>query len=226
MDRENASPRQVPRPLRALLDLIYPPRCPFCGRLLERGEEEVCGRCRRTLPYTGGARPGVDLCDACLAPLWYRNETVEAVQRYKFSGKSSYADAFGGLMTRCLQENWSEPLDAVVWAPLSRRHLRRRGYDQAELLARRVGALTGLPVMNALEKRRNTGTQSSLSGDAERRANVSGAYRLRPGVSVDGLRLVLVDDVVTSGATLSECAAVLRMSGAAVVVGLALARAR
>lgn len=209
-----------------LLALVYPPRCPFCSRLLERGEEGLCARCQRALPWTPEKGRDVDFCEVCLAPLWYRDGVISAVHRYKFGHGRGHAALLGSLMAQCLSDRWGETADAVVWVPLSAEHLRRRGYDQAELLARRVGALAGLPVLPALKKVRRTGTQSSLREDAARRANVSGAYRVRDGVAVSGLRLILVDDVVTSGATLSECAAVLRTAGAQSVVALTLARAR
>ena len=212
--------------LSAVLELIYPPRCPFCGRLLERGEDGLCARCQRSLPWTPEGGREVDFCETCLSPLRYQDGVVQAVHRYKFSHGRSHAALLGTLMAQCLADRWSEPLDAVTWVPLSKRHLRSRGYDQAELLARRVGELAGLPAVPLLEKVRSTDTQSSLSEDAARRANVSGAYRVKEGAEVSGLRLVLVDDVVTSGATLSECAAALRVAGAASVVGLTLARAR
>lgn len=210
----------------ALIALVYPPRCPFCGRLLERGEEGLCAQCQRALPWTPEQSREVDFCEACLAPLWYREGVVRAVRRYKFGHGRGHEVLLGGLMAQCLGDRWDQEADGVVWVPLSADHLRRRGYDQAELLARQVGKAAGLPALPALEKVRATGTQSDLREDAARRANVSGAYRVREGVDVAGLRLILVDDVVTSGATLSECAAVLRMAGAQSVVGLTLARAR
>lgn len=211
---------------RALLALLYPPKCPFCGRVLEPREDGLCSRCRRTLPWTDGRPHSVDFCDGCLSPLWYRDGVRRAVHRYKFSHARAHAGLLGALMAQCLHDRWSGQVDAVVWVPLSKKHRRRRGYDQAELLARRVGELEGLPVLDALEKARDTATQSRLERDAQRRANVLGAYRVREGAELTGLRLVLVDDVVTSGATLSECASCLRMAGAESVAALTLARAK
>ena len=210
----------------ALLSLLYPPKCPFCGHVLERREEGLCSRCQRELPWTDERPHSVDFCDGCLSPLWYRDGVRQAVHRYKFNHGRAHARLLGTLMAQCLHDRWAEPVDAIVWVPLSRKHRRRRGYDQAELLARRVGELTGISVLEALEKVRDTNTQSRIEKDASRRANVLGAYRVREGAELAGLRLVLVDDVVTSGATLSECASCLRMAGAESVVGLTFARAR
>ena len=215
------------RPLRFLLDLLYPPKCPFCGRVLERGEEGWCAACQEELPWTeAGDAKTVEGCDACLSPLWYRDGVREGMRRYKFGGGRGHAEGFGLLMAQCLRDRWEEPADLVTWAPLHPRRRRERGYDQAELLARRVGELAGLPVEGTLEKTRATGVQSQTAGDEARKGNVAGAYRALPGVDLSGRRVVLVDDVATSGATLSECAAALRGAGAACVVGLTFARAR
>ena len=215
------------KPLQLLLDLLYPPKCPFCGRVLERGEEDWCASCRDELPWTepGGGKE-VENCDACLSPLWYRDGAREGIHRYKFGGGRGHARLFGELMAQCLRDRWDSPADLVTWAPLHAKRRRERGYDQAELLARRVGGLTGLPVENTLEKLRSTAVQSRTEGDAARRANVRGAYRALPGLDLAGQRVVLVDDVVTSGATLAECAAALRAAGAASVTGLTFARSR
>ena len=95
-----------------------------------------------------------------------------------------------------------------------------------ELLARRVGEAAALPVAPTLEKIRAAGEQSRLQSEEDRRANIAGAYRALPGLDLAGKRVVLVDDVVTTGSTLGECAACLRSAGAEAVVGLTLARAR
>lgn len=215
------------RPLHFLLDLLYPPKCPFCGRVLERGEEGWCASCQEELPWTEpGDGKEVEGCDACLSPLWYRDGAREGMHRYKFGGGRGHAKLFGQLMAQCLGDRWAQPLDLITWAPLHPKRRKKRGYDQAELLARRVGELTALPVAGTLEKVRATATQSQTGEDEARRANVQGAYHTLPGLDLTGKRVVLIDDVATSGATLSECAAALRQAGAASVVGLTFARAR
>jgi ComF family protein len=165
----------------------------------------------------------VDFCDVSLSPLRYKDGVRNAVHRFKFNYGRMHSQFLGTLMAQCLSDRWKEPVDVIVWVPLSRKHRRRRGYDQAELLARRVSELTGIPVTDGLEKIRDTATQSRIEHPSQRRANVLGAYRVREGAVLSGKRVVLVDDVVTSGATLSECASCLRMAGAAQVVALAFA---
>ena len=117
-------------------------------------------------------------------------------------------------------------MDLITWAPLHSKRKRERGYDQAELLAQRVGELTDAPVENTLEKIRATAVQSQSGEDEARKANVQGAYQALPDLDLTGKHIVLIDDVATSGATLAECASALRQAGASVVVGLTFARAR
>ena len=84
------------RPFKLLLDLLYPPKCPFCGRVLERGEEGWCAACQRDLPWTEpGEGKAVEGCALCLSPLWYRDGVREGVHRYKFGGGRGHAALFG-----------------------------------------------------------------------------------------------------------------------------------
>ncbi len=213
--------------LRTLYELIFPPKCPFCGKVLEKWEGGICALCGKSLPRTAPEDiRQIEGCCVCLSPLWYRDGVVNAVHRCKFQGARGYAGVLGGLMADCLTERRQEPADLITWAPLSAKRRKKRGYDQAELLARRVGELTGIPALPALEKTRQAGVQSRIGDDEARRANVSGVYRVLPGADIKGKRIVLVDDIVTSGATLAECAACLRDAGAGSVVALTLARAR
>jgi ComF family protein len=125
-----------------------------------------------------------------------------------------------------VQDNLPERPDALTWAPLSTKRLRQRGFDQAERLAHHLGKELSLPVVRILKKPHHTDPQSHLAEAAERRANALGAYALYPNAQISGRKLLLVDDVVTSGSTLSECARLLRQSGAQRVWCATLAQAR
>lgn len=211
-----------------LLELLYPNRCCFCRRLLEPGPR-ICPRCRKELPYTRGAAAEQKFphLSRCLSPLYYENQARDSLLRYKFSGMRCYAGTYAELMAGCLRENLPAlPFDGILWVPLSRRRLRRRGYDQARLLAEALGESLSLPVLPALEKTRDNPAQSRTGGAEKRRANVKGVYRVPDPDSVREKRLLLVDDIVTTGATLSECAGTLRRAGAKSVDALTLARRR
>ncbi len=210
-----------------ILDLLFPPRCPFCRCLVE-GSGLACDDCTRNLPKTHGndvmqrGRFGL-----CLSPLWYRGEVRDSIHRFKFQGYRGYAKAYGKLLSVCIGESLPMEFDLVTWAPVSPRRRRERGYDQGERLANALGQCLGVPVAATLEKIRHTPAQSGLESSEEvRQANVAQAYRLKRPDLVRGKQLLLVDDVVTSGATLSECVGVLQAGGAAGVVCTALARAK
>ena len=211
-----------------LLDLLFPPKCPFCQSILETPADPVCPACQKSLPWLVG-RAGerkVDFTQGCCSPLAYRGAVREAIHRYKFSGVRAYARPFGLLMAQCVQDRPEMAADLVTWAPLSRKRRRERGYDQGELLARAMAKRLGLPAVPTLVKARHTQPQSGLDSAEARRANALGAYALLPGSDVAGRHVLLADDVVTSGATLSECARTLLEAGAAEVWCVTLAQAR
>ena len=124
------------RALERVLDLLFPPKCPFCARVVDR--PGVCGRCESSLPLTGEADSLWELPGGlrCAAPLWYRDAAREGLLRFKFQGAAGAGDPLGGLIAQCAAERLSGEFDTVTWVPVSRRRLRQRGYDQAELLAR------------------------------------------------------------------------------------------
>ena len=211
-----------------LLDLLFPPKCPFCQSILEAPADPVCPACQKSLPWLVG-RAGertVDFTQGCCSPLAYRGAVREAIHRYKFSGVRAYARPFGLLMAQCVQDRPEMAADLVTWAPLSRKRRRERGYDQGELLARAMAKRLGLPAVPTLVKARHTQPQSGLDSAEARRANALGAYAILNGAEVAGKRVLLADDVVTSGATLSECARTLLEAGAECVWCVTLAQAR
>lgn len=211
-----------------LLDLLFPPKCPFCQRILDDPRAPLCQLCQSRLPWLEG-RAGqrrVDFTGGCFSPLAYRDLVPEAIHRYKFSRVRALGRPFAALMAQCLDDQRLEGVDLICWAPLSKKRLRERGFDQAELLAREVGRLLSIPAVPVLQKTRNTAPQSGLEDESARRANARGVYRLASGAALEGKQVVLVDDVVTSGSTLSECAALLRQGGARQVFCLTLAQAR
>ena len=150
----------------------------------------------------------------------------EAVHRYKFSGSRSYSGPFGRLMAQCVRDELDGRFDCVTWAPLSARRLRQRGYDQARLLAEEAARALEVPALPLLRKNRDTPPQSGLEEAGQRRANVLGVYGAPDPGAAAGRRVLLADDVVTTGSTLSECARTLLTAGAAEVVCVTLAQAR
>ena len=208
-----------------LLDLLFPPRCPFCRTILKDHETLLCGRCRKELPWTCGAaqKQSFRHVASCVSPLYYEGDVRRSLLRYKFGGLSVYAPKYAELMYSCIEEN-ELSFDLITWAPLGRKRLRKRGYDQAKLLALALSERFGKPCAQLLIKSKDNPPQSGTGSREKRRANVSGVYAVTDPARVHGRRVLLVDDIVTTGSTLSECARILRAAGAAEVSALTLAR--
>jgi ComF family protein len=147
----------------------------------------------------------------------------EAIHRFKYDHVRDLADSLGGFLVAFWQET-TLPADVVVPVPLHARRIKERGYNQARLLAERLGEAAGIPVLcEALYRNRHTASQTGLSAQ-ERRRNVNGAFSCS-GSGVQGKRVLLVDDVCTTGATLEACSVALREGGAQSVWALTVARA-
>lgn len=211
-----------------ILDLLYPPRCVFCRKLLKTNEWGFCSRCQHELPWIIGqaAEQKLEFISLCASPLWYRDYVRDSIHRYKFSGKSGYATFYGRLVAQCINVHLADKYDLITWVPLASKRLKKRGYDQAMLLAMAAALELDDVAVETLRKNRNTDTQSRLKEEAERRANVLGAYEVVDAELIEGKRILLIDDVVTTGSTLSECARTLRTYGASDVVCATLCRAR
>ena len=151
------------------------------------------------------------------------DDVRRSLLRYKFQGLRIYAELYGEFLAKCIDEN---PIscDSITWVPLSRKRLRKRGYDQARLLAEELSRQTGLPCVPMLRKIRNNPAQSGTGDAKKRRENVKGVYEALSEEEIAGRRILLVDDIVTTGATLSECASVLKKAGAKEVSAMTLAR--
>ncbi len=209
-----------------ILDVFYPPRCPFCRRKLEA--EAICPDCQEGLPWLtdAAARRKLENVKLCASALRYEGLAKACVRRCKFRRQQGYARILGPLTAQCAHDHLPQDFDLISWPPLSPRSLRRRGFDQSQLLAQAVALDRGLEATPLFKKRNFTGQQSRIRGYAQRKANVLGAYSLLDPEAVAGKRVLLVDDVVTTGATLSECARVLLTAGAREVFAVTLTSAR
>lgn len=184
--------------------------------LQERARELLpgrgCGRCRAIQPSFKAVR----------SVFVYEAAARDAVHALKFRGLSAIASSIAALMAERLME-WSPPVDAIVPVPLAGSRRRQRGYNQSELLAKELSRLTAVPLApRALIRPRSAPPQYRLSDRDERRRNVSGVFS--SGKRVPQGSVLLVDDVMTTGATLDACARVLIEAGAGPVFGLAFAR--
>lgn len=213
--------------LSALLDLLYPPRCIFCGKLLEPSGERVCPVCRESLPYRRDGSAAIDAGGfPCAVAFYYEEPVRSAVRALKFYKTPSRAEALGRYVAEAAAMELAGEFDAVTYAPVSRLRRMGRGYDQARLLAEAASRSWGVPAEKTLRKRRNNRAQTSVRSREARRANVQGVYEVLPEALVRGRRFLLIDDVCTTGSTLGACAQALMDGGAASVVCAALAGGR
>lgn len=210
-----------------LFDLLFPPKCPFCRRVLKNTGEKMCPQCRDKLPYVRSGRDGAgSFYSKCISPLYYTRQVRRAVLAFKFYGKTGYAACFADLMADSIRKE-GDGFDIITWVPLSRARLRKRGYSQARLLAEAVADRLGMSAERLLDKPKDIRPQSRIINDAAlRRANVNGAYALRRGAEIQGKRILLIDDIMTTGATLSECAKVMLQAGAEDVICAVLCRGK
>ena len=210
--------------IQAAVDLLFPRRCPFCGKVTEGGAL-LCRGCEAQLPLTGEHPLKEGAYGRCAAPLYYEGAVRRAVLDLKFHGRLGVVACFAELMAQCAAEVYAGEFDTVSWVPVSHKRRRERGFDQAEELCRALGRLWDTEPTATLRKIQDNRAQSSLTAAEERRGNVLGVYEaIAPNVW--GRRILLVDDVMTTGSTLAECARVLREAGAAEVVCLTFSRVR
>jgi ComF family protein len=236
-------------------DWLYPPRCRACGarvrghdaeffcaacwRRVRRVSTPLCDVCGRPFPSAGGDDHS---CAACLerhpafarARAWacYPSDREaehplrSVVQKFKYGRKVSLGKPLGRLLASGCREFVAEcKPDVILPVPLHPKRLRWRGFNQSVLLAREVSRATNVPLDPfTLYRSKETLPQTQLTGE-ERRRNVRAAFSLKTRESVADRRVLLLDDVYTSGATVNECSRVLEQSGAKVVYVLTLARA-
>ncbi|NLT40059.1 MAG: ComF family protein [Clostridiales bacterium] len=213
--------------IKGFLDRLFPPRCVFCRRVIADRRDCVCERCSDTVRRNIVVKiNGVVFCRGCAVPFIYDGLVRSALLRYKFRGFRHYAACFGSYIAECALKRFGAAFDLVTWVPVSAKRARQRGYDQAELLAQAVSQSLGIPAAAALIKTVDNPAQSAIKGAGARRANVKGVYLPSPDFPAAGLRVLLIDDVITTGATISEAARALLTAGAEEVFAGALARAK
>ena len=210
-------------------------RIPVCRACLAKPEplaaEYFCVQCRS--PFLTSApldeqgrcalcRRGLRGFDAAYSYGFYEDELRELIHLFKYGCVQPLAKPLGNLLARALPRD--RVFDCIVPMPLHWRKRWQRGFNQSELLARDLSRRTNIPVKKSLRRVRFTAAQAGLT-NSKRRLNVSGAFRARRKGTLEGLRVVLVDDVMTTGATAASCARALKMAGAKEVTLLTVARA-
>ena len=209
--------------IKRLLRIIYPPKCLLCRKVLDKQETDLCRTCREQVPAFPPAKKKISFVAGWTALWYYKGNVRNSLLRYKFARVRSYAGTYGRLLSMRLTDDAMTDFDILTWVPISKQRLRVRGFDQVELLAYALGKQLQVAPVATLRKHRHTPTQSGIKTAAERRANVLGAYHVIHPEMLVGKRILLLDDIITTGATLSECARVLLTAGAKEVICAAIA---
>ena len=211
---------------RWLLDLLYPPRCMLCHRFMDTSERATCGKCEYDLPEYGNAARKLRFYEKVSVAFRYKGYIADAVKRYKFHGMQTYSEQFAKWMCVRIRAELEGQYDLISWAPCSARRRRKRGFDQAELLAKEVAKQLNVPCIRTLRKIREIPKQSRQINDAARRANVLGAYKAYKPENFTGKRILMIDDVLTTGSTMEECGKTLLLAGSGDLVCAVIASAR
>ena len=206
------------------VNLIFPHRCILCQTPLS-SKHAVCNDCARwVLSQTPIIRRHNGKLFSVSA-FAYEGRVRDALQRFKFRHQDYYAVTFAEWMTLALCQSVKEPFDLATWVPVGFFRNWRRGYDQGKLLCREVAKLSEITMRRCLVKRYDNRKQSSVCA-ADRWKNIEDVYRICRGLDLHGKRVLLVDDVTTTGATLRKCEALLRAAGAKEIVCLTFAATR
>ena len=211
--------------LKRLLVLLFPPKCILCRKLLAKDETDICRHCRIDVPEFIRSKFKLSFIAQWTAVWYYKGNVRQSLLRYKFSGLRSYGEVFGRFLAMKVLTQKMNDFDVLTWVPVGPKRLRKRGYDQVELIAQQVAMELQCAHIRCLQKIKDTPPQSGMPDAASRRANVLGAYVVTDPKLVAGKRILLLDDIITTGATASECARILMTAGAKEVYCAAVAAA-
>lgn len=197
-----------------ILELLFPRKCILCEKLLEKDETDLCRECRTDGSVHLKTGHHLSFLDSWVAVWYYKEYVRDSLHRYKFRRARHYAKCYGAMLAMRILNEYPDGFDLLTWVPVGPLRKYTRGYDQVQLLAEAVGRELDMKPVRTLKKIRNNPPQSRMEGHARRKANVLGAYRVVSPDQIKGKRILLLDDIITTGATAGECARVLLTAGA------------
>lgn len=223
------------RAVSVCVDALYPRRCPVCGRIPAPGDAICCPSCFLKLSFVASPvcqkcgkeiiSPDAEYCQDCIrrprtfeygiALLNYNEAAARSIAAIKYKNKREYLDFYGGLAAeRCKKQLLGMKADGLIPVPIHPSRRRKRGFNQAELLAERMGQELGMPVFSEwLVRVKKTDPQKEL-GPSDRLKNLSGAFLADPEKRPSGVeRVILVDDIYTTGSTMEACTRALHAAG-------------
>ena len=194
--------------VRKLTALFYPERCPYCSALIE-ATQIACEKCyetirRKHIPIKGGARGF-----RCISTFAYGGRVRRMILRLKYHDRTQYIPQIAELLRMDIQSTYiGEKFDFITAVPMYHKDLKIRGYNQSALLAKELGKRLDLPYLDTIEKIKKTKKQHHLNYH-ERKSNLNGAFKAIDKDAIKGKRVLIIDDIITSGYTLGNCCKVL-----------------
>lgn len=196
--------------------LLFPERCPYCGALIE-AEEIACASCMAELRRKHQAILGGAGGCPCVSSFVYGGKVRRMLLRVKYRNRVQYIPQVAAIMADDIRHAYrTVRFDTVTAVPMHRRDLKARGYNQSELIARAISEKLSVPYLDTLQKVKQTPKQQHLTY-SERRKNLRGAFALIDKETVSGKQILLIDDIITSGSTLSACCKVLNKAAPALI---------
>ncbi len=194
--------------------LLFPPKCILCQKVLPDETTDLCHSCRADTESFPKPNYKISFVAGWSALWYYIGNVRHSMLLFKFYSRRNYGTAYGRILAMKLLNTAFSNYDILTWVPISPQRKWRRGYDQVEVIALSLGQELGTKPMKVLKKIRHTKPQSRIRDYARRKANVLGAFAVTDPKLVAGKRILLIDDIITTGATVSECARVLLTAGA------------
>ena len=204
-----------------LLNLVFPPRCLICR---SPGLELVCNNCHQQIKFINH-KEELKSIGTIYSITSYEGPIKKGIHAFKFKKKKQLAPWLGGIFIQKLPKSYFQDFDFVSYIPISDKRLKERGFNQAKLLAEIVAIHLNLSCQESIKRNKETKPQFELKREA-RIKNMSGAFKISPKTELKGKKIIIVDDIYTTGTTLKECGKVLKASGASQIIGLTLARAK
>ena len=201
---------------RRLINLLFPPKCHFCRCLLTKEETDLCHTCRREAPLFISEKMSFQYVAQWTALWYYKGKVRSCIRRFKFWNARGYADFFGRLLALKLQnEEYLPKIDIITCTPVSFFRRLRRGYDQTYLIAKVMCRELGTKPTRTLIRVKHAKPLASMgTSRAHRSAVIRGAYRAVNKRQFAGKNVLMIDDILTSGATAEETSKVLMLAGA------------
>ena len=191
-------------PLYKLATLIFPERCPYCNCLIEAGRI-ACPSCceilrQKHIPLRSGVSG-----NRCVSSFVYSGKVRRMIIRLKFYDRTQYIPQISKIAADDIKREFDvDDIDCITYVPMHPEDEKSRGYNQSKLLAKALSKDLSLPCLHTLDKVKRTKKQHTLTY-AQRRRNLTGAFKISPDADINGKSVLIVDDIITSGATLSAC---------------------